>query len=50
MSHLSHPNTARVFMYGQLEDGACYIVMEYLEGKNLARSRAPRACCSPRAR
>jgi eukaryotic-like serine/threonine-protein kinase len=37
MSHLSHPNTARVFMYGQLEDGACYIVMEHLEGKNLAQ-------------
>ena len=37
MSHLSHPNTARVFMYGQLEDGACYIVMEHLEGKNLGQ-------------
>jgi eukaryotic-like serine/threonine-protein kinase len=37
MSHLSHPNTARVYMYGQLEDNACYIVMEYLEGKNLAQ-------------
>ena len=37
MSHLSHPNTARVYMYGQLEDGARYIVMEYLEGKNLAQ-------------
>ena len=37
MSHLSHPNTARVFLYGQLEDGACYFVMEYLEGKNLAQ-------------
>jgi serine/threonine-protein kinase len=37
MSHLSHPNTARVYMYGQLDDGACYIVMEYLEGKNLAQ-------------
>lgn len=37
MSHLSHPNTARVFMYGQLDDGACYIVMEYLEGRNLAQ-------------
>lgn len=37
MSHLSHPNTARVFMYGQLEDGACYFVMEYLEGRNLAQ-------------
>ncbi len=38
MSHLSHPNTARVFLYGQLEDGACYFVMEYLEGKNLAQT------------
>jgi serine/threonine-protein kinase len=37
MSHLSHPNTARVFLYGQLEDGACYIVMEYLAGMNLAQ-------------
>ena len=35
MSHLSHPNTARVFLYGQLEDGACYFVMEYLEGTSL---------------
>jgi len=44
MSHLSHPNTARVFLYGQLGDGACYLVMEYLEGKNLAqvvRSEGP---------
>jgi len=37
MSHLSHPNTARVFLYGQLDDGACYFVMEYLEGLNLAQ-------------
>jgi serine/threonine protein kinase len=37
MSHLSHPNTSRVFTYGQLEDGAWYIVMEYMEGKNLAQ-------------
>jgi serine/threonine-protein kinase len=35
MSHLSHPNTAKVMMYGELDDGALYIVMEYLEGKNL---------------
>ncbi len=38
MSHLSHPNTARVFLYGQLDDGACYFVMEYLAGKNLAQA------------
>lgn len=35
MSHLSHPNTVRVFLYGELEDGSLYIVMELLEGKNL---------------
>jgi len=38
MSQLSHPNTARVFLYGQLEDGACYFVMEHMEGRNLAQS------------
>jgi serine/threonine-protein kinase len=37
MSQLSHPNTARVFLYGQLEDGACYFVMEHLVGRNLAQ-------------
>jgi eukaryotic-like serine/threonine-protein kinase len=36
MSQLSHPNTARVFKFGQLKDGAPYFVMDYLEGKNLA--------------
>src|SRR5450432_1740908 len=35
MSQLSHPNTVRVFAYGELEDGALYIIMELLEGKNL---------------
>ncbi len=37
MSQLSHPNTARVYLYGQLDDGACYFVMEYLVGRNLAQ-------------
>lgn len=37
MSHLTHPNTAKVYLFGQLEDNACYIVMEYLEGKNLGQ-------------
>ena len=36
MSQLSHPNTARVYKYGTLEDGAVYFVMDYLEGRNLA--------------
>jgi serine/threonine-protein kinase len=35
MSHLTHPNTVRVLLYGELEDGSLYIVMEYLEGRNL---------------
>ncbi len=35
MSRLTHPNTARVFLYGQLDNGALYIVMEYLKGLNL---------------
>jgi serine/threonine-protein kinase len=35
MSHLTHPNTVKVYLYGELEDGSLYIVMEYLEGKNL---------------
>jgi serine/threonine-protein kinase len=38
MSHLTHPNTVKVLLYGQLEDGSLYIVMEYLEGKNLNQS------------
>jgi serine/threonine protein kinase len=35
MSHLTHPNTVKVFVYGDLDDGSLYIVMEYLEGRNL---------------
>jgi serine/threonine protein kinase len=37
MSQLSHPNTARVYKYGQLDDGSLYFVMEYLEGRNLVQ-------------
>jgi serine/threonine-protein kinase len=35
MSQLTHPNTVRVFMYGELDDGSLYIVMEMLEGRSL---------------
>ena len=38
MSQLTHPNTVKVFMYGELEDDSLYIVMEYLEGQNLNRA------------
>ena len=44
MSHLNHPNTTKVFLYGELDDGSLYIVMEFLEGKNLnqtVRSEGP---------
>jgi serine/threonine protein kinase len=37
MSHLNHPNTAKVYLYGELEDHSCFIVMEYLDGKNLGQ-------------
>lgn len=44
MSQLTHPNTVKVFLYGELDDGPLYIVMEFLEGKNLnqtVRSEGP---------
>src|SRR5258708_10631219 len=46
MSHLTHPNTVRVLLYGELDDGSLYIVMEHLEGKNLnqtVRAEGPMA-------
>lgn len=38
MAQLSHPNTVTVFNYGELEDGSLYIVMEFLEGRNMNRA------------
>jgi serine/threonine protein kinase len=35
MSKLTHPNTVKVMIFGQLDTGALYIVMEFLDGKNL---------------
>jgi eukaryotic-like serine/threonine-protein kinase len=35
MSQLTHPHTVKVFLYGELEDGSLYIIMEFLEGRNL---------------
>lgn len=36
MLALHHPNIARAFDYGALEDGRLYIVMELMEGEDLA--------------
>jgi eukaryotic-like serine/threonine-protein kinase len=36
VSKLSHPNTIQVFDFGELEDGALYIAMEYLPGRDLS--------------
>jgi serine/threonine-protein kinase len=38
MAQLSHPNTVKVFTYGELDDGSLYIVMEFLEGRNMNRA------------
>ncbi len=35
LKDLTHPNTVRVFLYGELDDGSLYIIMELLEGRNL---------------
>jgi serine/threonine-protein kinase len=36
MSQLSHPNTARVYKFGELPDGSAFFVMDYMQGRNLA--------------
>ena len=36
IAQLEHPNTIRVFDFGQTDDGALYIAMEYVRGRPLA--------------
>src|SRR5687767_10537444 len=48
MSQLTHPNTVKVFMYGELEeDGSLYIVMELLEGRNLNQTVRKEGAMAP---
>ncbi|MBI5542885.1 MAG: serine/threonine protein kinase [Deltaproteobacteria bacterium] len=37
VSKLSHPNTVSVFDFGELPDGALFMAMEYVPGRDLAR-------------
>jgi serine/threonine-protein kinase len=38
VSRLNHPNTIRIFDFGQTEDGVLYFAMEFLEGRSLERA------------
>jgi serine/threonine-protein kinase len=44
---LRHPNTVRVFDFGQTDHGSPYIVWEYLEGQPLNRLIEREGCMSP---
>ncbi len=44
---LTHPNTVRVFDYGQTEDGFFFIAMELLEGKTLKQMIAETGALDP---
>ncbi len=37
-SRLTHPNTIRIYDFGQTQDGDLYIAMEFLEGQSLERA------------
>jgi serine/threonine-protein kinase len=34
-AHIEHPNVAAATDFGKLEDGSCYLVLEYVEGPSL---------------
>jgi serine/threonine-protein kinase len=34
-AHIEHPNVAAATDFGKLQDGACFLVLEYVEGRNL---------------
>lgn len=42
VNQISHPGLVTIHEYGQLDDGNAYTVMEYLEGRTLARHQQDR--------
>lgn len=46
-ARLQHPNTITVHDFGQADDGALYIVMEYLEGNDLRTVLSHERCFTP---
>jgi len=38
VSRLNHPNTIRIFDFGQMDDGTLYFAMELLEGRSLDKA------------
>ncbi len=48
-SQLCHPNIVSVFDYGRTEEGALFIVMEYLRGELLGRKLLREGALSPRS-
>ena len=46
-SRIKHPNVIDVFDLGQLDDGSCFIAMEFLEGQDLGDALASRGAFSP---
>ena len=47
-SRLEHPNTIRVYDFGQTDDGILFIAMEYLRGQSLAQAQARGSVMSPK--
>jgi len=48
VAKLSHPNTVTVHDYGTMEDGACFIAMELLDGRTLGELISADAPLAPR--
>lgn len=48
-AHIEHPNVASATDFGQTEDGAFFLVLEYVEGTSLRKALAGGALSPPRA-